>query len=151
MEENTTPNSPLPQESQKIEVAAAKAAAPHPHKANKPLQSRGHVHILATFNNTLVTVTDLGGNVLTWASAGKCGFKGPKKATPYAAGVIIRAVADKAKEMGIREIEVFVRGVGAGRESAVRALAANGFLITAIRDVTPIPHNGVRAPKPRRI
>ncbi|MEW6610860.1 MAG: 30S ribosomal protein S11 [Patescibacteria group bacterium] len=137
--------------SQKGEAGSTKASPPRPHKVSRPLQSRGHVHILATFNNTLVTVSDINGNVLTWASAGKCGFKGPKKATPYAAGVIIRAIADKVKEMGIREIEVFVRGVGAGRESAVRALAANGFLITAIRDVTPIPHNGVRAPKPRRI
>lgn len=151
MDDSTTPHSPAQPASQKGETASINTPPTRAHKANKPLQSRGHVHILATFNNTLVTVTDLGGNVLAWASAGKCGFKGPKKATPYAAGVIIRAVADKAKEMGIREIEVFVRGVGAGRESAVRALAANGFLITAIRDVTPIPHNGVRAPKPRRI
>src|SRR3989338_2662381 len=151
MDKMNTPQPIPPPEPQKGEVSSMNTPPSRVHKANKPLQNRGHGHILATFNNTLVTVTGRGGNVLAWASAGKCGFKGPKKATPYAAGVIIRAVADKAKEMGIREIEVFVRGVGAGRESAVRALAANGFLITAIRDVTPIPHNGVRAPKPRRI
>ena len=112
---------------------------------------RGQVHVLATFNNTIITITDLSGNVLLWSSAGKCGFKGPKKATPYAAGVIVKAVADKAKEMGLRELEVFIKGVGAGRESSVRALAANGFLISGIKDITPVPHNGVRPKKPRRI
>jgi small subunit ribosomal protein S11 len=115
------------------------------------MQSKGQVHVLATFNNTLVTVTDQAGNVLVWSSAGKCGFKGPKKATPYAAGVIVKAVADKAKEMGLREVEVLIKGVGAGREAAVRALAANGLLITVIKDITPMPHNGVRPKKPRRV
>jgi len=117
----------------------------------RPMHAKGQVHIHATFNNTIVTVTDQAGNVIAWSSAGKCGFKGPKKATPYAAGVIVKAVADKAKEMGMREVEVLVRGVGAGRESAVRALAAHGFLITVIKDITPMPHNGVRPKKPRRV
>ena len=117
----------------------------------RPLQSKGQMHVLATFNNTIVTVTDQAGNTLVSSSAGKCGFKGPKKATPYAAGIIVKAVADKAKEIGIREVEVFVKGVGAGRESAIRAIAAHGFLITMIKDITPMPHNGVRPKKPRRV
>jgi len=124
-----------------------------PQKVKNPSfpQGRGQVHILATFNNTLVTVSDQQGNVVAWSSAGKCGFKGPKKSTPYAAGVIVRSLADRIRELGLREIEVFVKGVGAGREASVRAFAANGFIITAIKDITPVPHNGVRAPKPRRV
>lgn len=114
-------------------------------------QGRGQVHVLASFNNTIVSITDPGGNVVLWSSAGRSGFKGPKKSTPYAAGVIVKQIADKAKEYGLREVEVFIKGVGAGREAAVRALAANGFFVIGIKDITPVPHNGVRAKKPRRI
>ena len=113
--------------------------------------SKGQAHIQATYNNTIVTLTDPQGNVLAWSSAGLNGFKGAKKATPYAAGVIVRNVAEKVKDMGLKEVEVFVKGVGAGREAAVRALHSNGIAITSIKDVTPIPHNGCRPKKPRRV
>ncbi len=113
--------------------------------------SQGHAYIQATYNNTIVTLTDLNGNTLAWASAGNCGFKGPKKATPYAASVIVKSVAEKVKETGLRELCVFVKGVGSGRDSAVRSLNANGFNVTAIKDMTPLPHNGCRPPGPRRV
>lgn len=113
--------------------------------------SQGNAYIQATFNNTIVTLTDLNGNTLAWSSAGNCGFKGPKKATPYAAGMIVKAAADRVKEIGLKEINVFVRGVGAGRDSAVRALNANGFQVLSVKDLTPLPHNGCRARKPRRV
>ncbi len=112
----------------------------------------GKAYIKSTYNNTIVTLTDLNGNVLSWASAGMAGFKGPKKATPYAAQIITRIASEKAqKEYGLKEISVFVKGVGTGREAAIRALNANGFMITSIKDITPIPHNGCRPPRPRRV
>ena len=112
----------------------------------------GKAYIKSTYNNTIVTLTDLNGNVLAWASAGVAGFKGPKKATPYAAQIITRIASQKAqKEYGLKEISVFVKGVGTGREAAIRALNANGFMITSIKDITPIPHNGCRPPRPRRV
>lgn len=117
----------------------------------KKFIQQGHAYIQATYNNTLVTITDLNGNVIGWSSAGQAGFKGPKKATPYAAGVIIRNVAEKVKPMGLKTVDVFVKGVGAGREAAIRALYANGINILSIKDVTPIPHNGPRPPKVRRV
>jgi len=113
--------------------------------------AQGNAYVQATYNNTIVTLTDLNGNTLAWSSAGNCGFKGPKKATPYAAGMIVRAAADRVKEIGLKEINVFVRGVGAGRDSAVRALNANGFQVLSIKDLTPLPHNGCRPRKPRRV
>lgn len=113
--------------------------------------SRGQAHISATYNNTIITMTDAQGNVLAWGSAGKSGFHGPKKATPFAAGVIIRSLADRIREVGLREVDVRIKGVGSGRESAVRALAALGVSILSIKDVTPIAHNGVRPPRPRRV
>ena len=113
--------------------------------------SQGRVYIQATYNNTIVTLTDLNGNTIAWASAGNCGFKGPKKATPYAASVIVKQVAEKVHESGLRDVAVFVRGVGSGRDSAVRSLNANGFNVTNIKDLTAIPHNGCRARKPRRM
>ncbi len=112
---------------------------------------RGQAHVNASYNNTIVSVTDLNGAVLAWSSAGKCGFKGPRKATPYAAGVIVKSLIDKVKELGIKELDVFVKGVGTGRESAVRAFSANGFQINSIKDVTPVPHGGCRPPKRRRV
>ncbi len=113
--------------------------------------SLGRAYIKATYNNTLVTFTDQNGNVLSWSSAGQCGFKGPKKATPYAASIIVKDAFEKAKKYGLKEVSVFVRGIGGGREAAVRALNANGIAVNGIKDITPIPHNGCRAKKPRRV
>ncbi|MEK7067745.1 MAG: 30S ribosomal protein S11 [Patescibacteria group bacterium] len=120
-------------------------------KKEKKIVAVGRAYINATYNNTIITLTDQEGNALGWASAGGCGFKGAKKATPYAAQVIVKKAVDKVKELGLREITVFVRGVGTGRESAVRALNANGLNILSIKDITPIPHNGCRPRKPRRV
>lgn len=113
--------------------------------------SQGNAYIQATFNNTIITLTDMNGNTIAWSSAGHCGFKGPKKSTPYAASVIVKDVAEQAKESGLREVTVFVKGIGSGRDSAVRALNANGFTVLGIKDTTPLPHNGCRPPKPRRV
>lgn len=123
-------------------------------RRNKKAQrhvSIGNAYIQATYNNTIVTLSDADGNVLSWSSAGHCGFRGPKKATPYAASVIVKSVIDKAEAFGLKEVHVLVKGVGQGRESAVRALNANGLNVLSIRDVTPIPHNGCRPPRPRRV
>jgi small subunit ribosomal protein S11 len=112
---------------------------------------QAHVYIQATYNNTIVTLADLNGNVLAWSSAGLCGFRGPKKSTPYAAGVIVKDAITKAKDFNITDVHAFVKGVGTGREAAVRALNANGLNVLSIRDLTPIPHNGPRAPRVRRV
>ena len=114
-------------------------------------RGRGIVHVLATYNNTMITLTDDGGNVITWSSAGTMGFKGTKKATPFAAARVAEAVAEKARAAGIEEIVILVKGVGSGRESAVRALANRGFNIALIKDITPLPHNGPRPKKVRRV
>ena len=111
----------------------------------------GHAHVLATFNNTIVSLTDPDGNVLAWGSAGAQGFKGSRKSTPFAAQVTAEAAARKAMENGMKSIEIFVKGPGAGREAAIRSLQASCLDITAISDVTPIPHNGCRPPKRRRV
>lgn len=113
--------------------------------------STGIAHIQATFNNTIITITDTSGNALAWSSAGSRGFKGSKKSTPYAASVAAEDAARKAQEHGVKTVSVFLKGPGTGRESALRALQAAGFKITSIRDVTPIPHNGCRPPKRRRV
>ena len=113
--------------------------------------SKGIAHILATFNNTIITITDMGGNVLCWSSTGTVGFSGSKKSTPFAAGKAAESAAKKARDFGVKELEVFVKGPGSGRESAIRSLQAAGITIRAIKDVTPIPHNGCRAPKRRRV
>ena len=112
---------------------------------------KGAVHIQATFNNTIVTITDAQGNALSWASAGELGFKGSRKSTPFAAQSASETAAKAAMEHGLKTVEVFVKGPGAGRESAIRALEAVGLQITMIKDVTPIPHNGCRPPKRRRV
>ncbi len=117
----------------------------------KKFVSAGKVYIQATYNNTMVTMTDQSGAVLAWSSAGKMGFKGPKKSTPFAAGITVRDVVDRIRDVGLKNVEVFVRGVGPGREAAVRALGAQGLNITTIKDITPIPHNGARPPKVRRV
>ena len=111
----------------------------------------GIVHVQSTFNNTIVTITDVSGNVVAWSSAGVRGFKGSRKSTPFAAQLAAEDAAKKAMDHGMRSISVFVNGPGSGRESALRALQAAGFKITLIRDVTPIPHNGCRPPKRRRV
>jgi len=113
--------------------------------------NKGQVHIKSTYNNTIITLTDLNGNVIAWASAGLLGFKGAKKATPYAATNIVNSLLEKTKKVGLKEVDIYVKGIGSGRESAIRAIAANGINITSITDVTPIPHNGCRSPRPRRI
>lgn len=113
--------------------------------------SSGVVHVNSSFNNTLVTVTDVQGNVISWSSSGTMGFKGSRKSTPYAAQVAAEDAARKAQEHGLKTVEVNVRGPGSGRESALRALQAVGLTVTSIRDTTPIPHNGCRPPKRRRV
>jgi small subunit ribosomal protein S11 len=113
--------------------------------------SEGVVHIHSTFNNTIVTITDYQGNVISWSSAGSMGFKGSRKGTPFAAQQAADSAAKKAMDHGLRSVQIFVRGPGAGRESALRALQSAGFNISLIKDVTPIPHNGCRPPKRRRV
>ncbi|PIZ98636.1 MAG: 30S ribosomal protein S11 [Candidatus Komeilibacteria bacterium CG_4_10_14_0_2_um_filter_37_10] len=120
-------------------------------KKVKKMIKRGQAHVQATYNNTIVTITDLNGAAIGQSSAGSCGFKGPKKATPYASSIIVKTLVDKVKNYGLQEVDVYVRGVGAGREAAVRALHANGLNVLSIKDMTPIPHNGCRSKKPRRV
>ena len=112
---------------------------------------RGQAHIQSTFNNTIITITDPSGNVVSWSSAGQNGFKGSRKSTPYAAQITAEAAARRALENGMRSIEVFVKGPGSGREAAIRSLQSNGLQVIAITDITPIPHNGCRPPKRRRV
>ncbi len=111
----------------------------------------GAAHIQATFNNTIVTITDPNGGVITWASAGNLGFKGSRKGTPYAAQMAAAAAAKKAIDVGMKQVDIFVKGPGAGRESAIRAIQAAGLEVNLIKDVTPVPHNGCRPPKRRRV
>ncbi len=113
--------------------------------------THGRAYVQATYNNTIITLTDLNGNVLSWSSAGQNGFKGPKKATPYAASIIVKDAVEKASVYGLKNVNAFVKGVGSGREAAVRALNTFGLNVISIKDITPIPHNGCRARKPRRI
>lgn len=120
-------------------------------RSKKIIESEGIAHITATFNNTLVTITDLNGNAIVWGSAGKSGFKGSKKSTSFAATVAAENCAREALNLGVRKVHVRVQGPGAGRESAIQALATAGLQIGSIRDVTPIPHNGCRPPKKRRV
>jgi small subunit ribosomal protein S11 len=138
-------------------VAGSAGGRPVPETAGarrrkaKRLVSEGVLHIHSTFNNTIVTISDLQGNTLAWASAGQAGFKGSRKGTPFAAQVAAENVARRAADLGMRSVQVYVKGPGSGRESALRSLQAAGFTITIIKDVTPIPHNGCRPPKRRRV
>ena len=132
-------------------AAAPEAAAKKSKKKGKKNILNGVVHIQSTFNNTIITITDVSGNVLSWSSAGARGFKGSRKSTPFAAQVAAGDAAAKAMEHGLKNVSVLVKGPGAGRESALRALAAAGLKVTLIRDITPIPHNGCRPPKRRRV
>lgn len=120
-------------------------------KKRAHVDANGVVHIKATFNNVIVTITDIYGNTISWSSAGKNGFKGSRKNTPFAAQVSAEAAAKEAYDLGLRKVEVYVKGPGSGREAAIRALHTAGLEITAIKDVTPIPHNGCRPPKKRRV
>ena len=120
-------------------------------KRIKNLIVRGRATIQCTYNNTIITLADINGATLAWSSSGHLGFKGAKKSTPYAATQIVAEVSEKVKKYGLQELEVFVKGIGGGREASIRALANNGFTILAIHDVTPIPHNGCRPRRPRRV
>ena len=148
-----------PSAAKATEGAAPAKAAATAKPAEKPVKKKkvqrdvsfARAYVQCTFNNTIVSITDDHGGVISWASAGSAGFKGTKKGTPFAAQVTAERAANKAKEMGVHQVAVFVKGPGAGRETAIRALQAAGFSISLIRDVTPIPHNGCRPPKPRRV
>ncbi len=133
------------QEKDELETAKKKKG-----KAGKKGVTYGRIHISTSYNNTLMTLADTRGEVLTWVSAGSLGFKGTKKATPYAASEVANVLSEKAEKMGVREVDVFVKGVGTGRSSALRALAGKDMIINRIKDITPIPHNGCRPKKPRR-
>ena len=130
--------------------ATAKGAASRKRRERKNID-KGAAHIQSTFNNTLVTITDMNGNAISWSSAGSLGYKGSRKGTPFAAQMAAETAAKAAKEHGLRSVEVYVKGPGAGRESAIRALAACDLEVTLISDVSPIPHNGCRPPKRRRV
>lgn len=137
----------LLKEREKIEEAVKKEI-----KVKVPQKLKeGKIYISSSYNNTIITLTDLEGNVLTWVSSGSIGFKGTKKATPFAASKVAEALVQVAKKLGIEKIQVLVKGIGSGRESAIRSIAARGLDITSIKDVTPIPHNGCRPPKVRRV
>jgi small subunit ribosomal protein S11 len=120
-------------------------------KRDRRVGANGVAHVQASFNNTIVSITDTDGNVISWASAGKVGFKGSRKSTPFAAQVAAEATAREAMNLGLKRVEVWVKGPGSGREAAIRSLQAAGLEISAIKDVTPIPHNGCRPPKRRRV
>lgn len=132
-------------------MVAKKGKATRVRRRERKNIERGQAHISSTFNNTMVTLTDLQGNVLSWASAGQLGFKGSRKSTPYAAQQAAEEAAKKAMEHGLKSVEVYVKGPGSGREAAIRSLQATGLEVNMIKDVTPIPHNGCRPPKRRRV
>ncbi len=131
--------------------AAAPVKAPVVKKGKRTVESEGIAHISATFNNVLITITDMRGNTIAWGTAGKAGFKGSKKSTPFAATVAAENVGREVMNMGVRKLHVLVQGPGSGRESAIQALASVGLRVVSIKDVTPIPHNGCRPPKKRRV
>jgi small subunit ribosomal protein S11 len=135
----------------KPQAAAGTATTARPRRRERKNITSGVAHVNASFNNTMVTITDAQGNTIAWSSSGTQGFKGSRKSTPYAAQMAAEDAGRKAMEHGVRTLEVEVKGPGAGRESALRALQSVGFVITSIRDVTPIPHNGCRPPKRRRV
>lgn len=132
-------------------MARPRARGQRPRRRERKNIPVGIAHIRSTFNNTIVTISDLQGNVISWASSGNMGFKGSRKGTPFAAGMAAEAAATQALEHGMREVSVYVKGPGAGREAAIRSLQAAGIDVTTIKDVTPIPYNGCRPPKRRRV
>ena len=138
----------------KKKTKQSKIVAKKPVKKKKKIirqVSHGNAYIQATYNNTIVTLTDTNGNVLSWSSSGQVGFKGPKKATPYAASQVIKSAVEKVAPYGLKDVHVFVKGIGGGREGAIRGLNGNGLNVVSVSDVTPIPHNGCRPPKKRRV
>jgi small subunit ribosomal protein S11 len=124
---------------------------PRTRRKERRVIPEGKVFIQSTFNNTIITITDLKGGVITWGSSGTAGFKGSRKGTPYAAQLAAQSASQKAKDSGVRQVEVFIRGPGSGREAAIRAIQASGIVVTSIKDITPIPHNGCRPRKRRRV
>lgn len=141
-------------ESLSMEAKSEKPATETKKKKAKKIKrqvSRGRATIKCTYNNTIVSIADMNGGILAWATSGLLGFKGAKKATPYAATQVVGSISEKVRKFGVKELEVFVKGVGSGREASIRALANNGFDLISIKDITPIPHNGCRPKKPRRV
>ena len=138
-------------ENKKTEEPITEAEAKRKKKKIKRQISKGQAHIQCTYNNTMVMISDMTGGMIGWSSSGLLGFKGAKKATPYAATQVVQDVSEKVKKYGVQDLEVFVKGVGSGRESSIRSLANRGFNLVSIKDVTPIPHNGCRPKKPRRV
>lgn len=146
------PTEPIAAEAgETAEEATGIAALAKKKKKAKRQVYRGKAYIQCTYNNTMISITDMTGGMLGWASSGLLGFKGAKKSTPYAATQVAASASEKVKKYGLRELEVFVKGVGSGREAAIRSLANNGFELANIKDITPIPHNGCRPRKPRRV
>ncbi len=141
----------MAEKGQTAAVTAKKARAARAKRRERKVVPRGQAHIQSSFNNTIVTLTDPKGNVLSWSSAGANNFKGSRKSTPYAAQITAENAARKSQEHGLRQVEVFVKGPGSGREAAIRSLQASGLQVVSITDVTPIPHNGCRPPKRRRV
>ncbi|MBL8034849.1 MAG: 30S ribosomal protein S11 [Leptospiraceae bacterium] len=137
--------------SEEVKEAAAGDEAKAKKVKDKGRVPRGRVYINATFNNTIITITDMNGNSIAWASGGSLEFKGSRKATPYAAQLAARSALDKARERGLHEVEIYVKGPGVGREQAIRTLAASGLRVSLIKDITPVPHNGCRPRKKRRV
>lgn len=152
-DETTTSTAALTEQVQKTETVVNDAAAKIKSKKKKAKAkvTKGKIFVNSTYNNTIVCVTDLTGNVLLWGSAGKIGFKGSKKSTPYAGQRTMEDVLGRMRERGLTEVDVFIKGIGSGRESAVRALQGSGLNVLSIKDETPIPHGGVRPKKPRRV
>jgi small subunit ribosomal protein S11 len=157
----TTPEQPTPPPAAAEQAAPASAPAAAPgaaparaagaKRSKRVVESEGIAHISATFNNVLITITDMRGNTIAWGTAGKAGFKGSKKSTPFAATVAAENVGREVMNLGVRKLHVLVQGPGSGRESAIQALASVGLRVVSIKDVTPIPHNGCRPPKKRRV
>jgi len=149
MTDTTTPVAAMPETTEPLSKPVK--AKPKKGKRVKTQVPVGRAYIQSTYNNTIVTLTDPNGNVLGWSSAGVVGFKGPKKSTPYAASVVVRDVAEKVKDYALKEVSVYITGVGQGREGALRAFQANGLNVLSIKDITSIPHNGCRPSRPRRV
>ena len=152
MEETLTTEKPTEEAQSPVAVSdVASKIKPSKKKKAKTKVTKGKIFVNSTYNNTIISVTDLTGNVLLWGSAGKIGFKGSKKSTPYAGQRTMEDVLGRLKDRGLNEVDVFIKGIGSGRESAVRALQGSGLSILSIKDQTPIPHGGVRPKKPRRV
>lgn len=132
------------------ETTATKTAVKKKRKKKQSL-TKGSIHVLSTYNNTIINISDTAGNTIAQGSAGQYGFKGPKKSTPYAAGVVLRETLEKVKETGLKEVNVYIKGIGSGRDGALRAITSAGLTILEIKDVTPMPHNGCRPKKARRV